>query len=157
MSDEKRLLSLLRAIADYQFGGGVGERLFPEDCTIELSKRTKRPRHIFLKGVLLATVRPDGMLALTLEGAKRLSQIVERPRFRVTVHPRAAERIREGGDLRCRDVYSVDERLLPGEEVMIEDLNGNLLAVGKAVVAASTMLSLSRGTAVRVRKAVGKE
>lgn len=156
MSDERNLLSLLRAIADYQFGKGVGEKLFLEGCVIELSKRTKRPRHIFLDGVLLATVRPDGMLALTLEGARRLSQAVERPRFRAVVHPRAVERIREGRDVRCGEVYRVDERLLPGEEVLVEDLDGNLLAVGKAVVAASTMLSLNRGMAVRVRKAVGE-
>lgn len=154
MSADRHHLKYVRSIADYQFGAGVGERLFPEGCEVRLSKRTGRPRHVFLEGRLLATVRPDGLLALTLDGAKRLAEAVPRPRFRVVVAPRAARWVRDGRDVRCGDVCEVDEELLPGEEALVEDAEGNLIAVGRAVVSASTMRALSSGVAVRVRRAV---
>jgi len=157
LSANRHNLRLLRSLADYQFGAGVGEKLFPEECEIRLSKRTKRPRHVLLNGVLLATVRPDGMLALTMEGARRLAEAVPKPRFRVVVSSKAIDRVRDGRNVGCGDVLEVDEALIPGEEVLVEDAEGNLLAVGRAAVAASTMRALKAGTAVRVRKAAAEE
>ena len=63
------LLRIVRDMADYQFGRGVGERLFPERCVIELSKRTGRPRYVRLDEEIIATIRyPDNMIALSLRG-----------------------------------------------------------------------------------------
>jgi archaeosine-15-forming tRNA-guanine transglycosylase len=48
----------VKVVADYQFGKGVGAKLFPEEITIQLSPRTGRIRYINLDGERLATLRP---------------------------------------------------------------------------------------------------
>ena len=148
MSDNLRIV---RRIADYQFGEDVGEYLFPDECEVELSKGTGRPRRIYLSGKLLATVRPDGLLALTIHGAERLIKAIGDYRFRVYASARVVERILEGRDLTCGDVVDVDEGLLPGDEVLVVDEGGELLAVGRAVVSGRSMRSLREGVAVRIR------
>ena len=40
-------LDKLRAIADYQFGNGAGDLLFPKNVWIEYSKNTSRNKFIF--------------------------------------------------------------------------------------------------------------
>ena len=68
-------LGKVRSIADYQFGKGVGVKLFPETIEIQLSPRTGRIRYINLDGKRLATLRPtDGLLSLSIKAAKRLKQ-----------------------------------------------------------------------------------
>ena len=80
------LLRIVRDIADYQFGRGVGERLFPDNCKVEISKRTRRPKYIYLEGEILATIRyPDNLLALTLAGARRLLEITGSSALKVIV------------------------------------------------------------------------
>ncbi len=148
MSDDLRYV---RKIADYQFGVGVGRLLFPDGSTIELSKGTGRPRRVYLDGVLLATVRPDGLLALTIHGAERLLKAVGGRRFRVYADERAVELVLDGRDLMCGYVADADEDLLPGDEALVVDRSGRLLAVGRAAVSGRTMKSLSEGVAVRIR------
>ena len=64
-------LAKIRAIADYQFGKNVGEKLFPENVRLEHSPRTGRIRFINLDGERLATLRPtDGLLSLSVKAAK---------------------------------------------------------------------------------------
>ncbi len=144
-------LRYVRMIADYQFGVGVGRLLFPDNSTIEISKGTGRPRRVYLNGILLATVRPDGLLALTIHGAERLSRAVGGRRFRVYAAKDAVRRVLEGRDLTCGHVVDADESLLPGDEALVVDEMGELLAIGRAVVSGRSMKSLSEGVAVRIR------
>ena len=66
----------LRSIADFQFGYGAGEALFPDSIRIEYSKNTNRPRHIFLDDVMLANYRPtDALFTITIAGAERLNNL----------------------------------------------------------------------------------
>ena len=68
-------LGKVRTIADYQFGKGVGEKLFPENIEIQLSPRTGRIRFINLNGERLATLRPtDGLLSLSIKAAKFMAE-----------------------------------------------------------------------------------
>jgi len=53
-------LQRIRSIADYQFGLGVGEKLFPDNVQIEYSRATGRIRYINLNGERLATLRQAG-------------------------------------------------------------------------------------------------
>ena len=74
-ADEKMLLQIIRKVADYQFGRGAGERLFPEDVIFKISKRTGRIRQIWDGETLIATLNPSsGLLNLTIKGAERLIQ-----------------------------------------------------------------------------------
>ncbi|MBI5254009.1 MAG: tRNA guanosine(15) transglycosylase TgtA, partial [Euryarchaeota archaeon] len=84
----------MQAIADYQFGRGVGEVLF-EDVRAEVAI-TGRIRRVYSGGVLLATLRAqDGFLILTPEGAKKLLRLPY-PRNRVVVNKDAEEFVKEG-------------------------------------------------------------
>ncbi|MCZ7397723.1 MAG: pseudouridine synthase, partial [Candidatus Methanoperedens sp.] len=65
-------LKRVRTIADYQFGKGVGEFLFPDNVNFQMST-TGKVRQIMLENNRMATVRAhDGMLTLSIAGARRL-------------------------------------------------------------------------------------
>ena len=73
-----RDLEKLRAIADYQFGYGTGAALFPDETEVEYSKKTGRPRHVFVGDTLLANYRPnDALFTVTIAGAERIIKGVE--------------------------------------------------------------------------------
>lgn len=152
-SSNRDPLRIVRAIADYQFGGGIGEKLFDDECIVKISKRTGRPKYVYEGEEVLATVRyPDNLLALTLKGAEKLSKILPRPRFRVVIKPKALNKVLKGMNPTARDVLNVDEKILPGEEVLIEDLKGELIGVGRAVVSGSLMKDVASGVVVKLRK-----
>jgi len=156
----KGLLDLqkIRAIANYQFGKDVGHALFPDEAKIIHSKKTKRVRHIYLEGKLLATLRPtDGMFSLTISGAKRLTSILEKPRLRVVVQEDVEKFIVEGRNVFSRHVVVADQEIRAGEEVIITNKNDDVLAVGKALLTGKEMLVFKRGIAVKVRRGVGEE
>jgi len=154
-SSTDHLLRIVRDIADYQFGRGVGERLFPDDCRVEISKRTKRPKYVFFRGEILATIRyPDNLLALTLAGAKRLLEVAGDSALKVIVKKKAVEKIKRGMNPLARDVIYYDERIRPGDEVLLLDEDGNFIAVGRAVVSGSTIKGLERGVVVKIRKSL---
>lgn len=146
------LLNIVRMVADYQFGYGVGFKLFPEDTIVQVSKRTGRPRYILLDGKLLATLRSnDGMLALTLEGAERLEKIVEWPRFRIVIREKYVPELLKMKVVRVSWVAEVDELLNPNEEVLVYKMDRKLIAVGKAQISGQTITSSRKGTAVKIR------
>ncbi|PCN50460.1 pseudouridine synthase [Candidatus Geothermarchaeota archaeon ex4572_27] len=152
------LLRRVRAVADYQFGRGVGGKLFPDDVEIQVSPRTGRVRRIYLGGRLLATLRPsDGLLALTIEGGRRLQSILPPPSYRVVVHGRYGRHPAQGRNVLARFVKSADPNIRPGEEVLVVDERDQLLAVGKAVMAGDEMARFRSGVAVKVRHGVGWE
>jgi predicted RNA-binding protein (TIGR00451 family) len=157
MSKFNELLSLrkIRGVAEYQFGVGIGSRLFPADVNITYSKRTGRIRHVYFKGELLATLRPtDGLFSLNVEGAKRLLKIAPKPKLRVVIQEEVSQFIRKGGNVFAKHVLEADQKLLPKDEAIIVDNDDNILAIGKAVLNGEEMLSFKRGVAVKVRRGV---
>jgi len=146
-------LVAIRTVADYQFGSDVGQGLFPPDVEIRYSKRTGRARWIYHEGKLLATLRSsDGMMALTLEGALRVSRLLPRPRMRVIVSEEAEPFILKGGDVFSRHVVMCDKAIVPGQEVIVEGVSGELLGVGRALLCGVEMGWFVRGVAVKVRR-----
>jgi len=145
-------LHRLRAIADYQFGYGAGEILFPEGIQIEYSRNTSRPRHIFHDDVLLANYRPtDAMLTITIAGAERLNTL---PSFTgyVVVIDDVLEFIVRGKNLFAKHVVEAGSSIRPDDEVIVRDTKGNVVAVGKAVLNSEEMLRFENGQAVNVRR-----
>ncbi|PIX31591.1 pseudouridine synthase, partial [Candidatus Bathyarchaeota archaeon CG_4_8_14_3_um_filter_42_8] len=93
-------LRRIRSVADYQFGKGVGAKLFPENVEIAYSKRTGRIRYIYLNGKRLATLRPtDGLFSLSIKGAKRIAENAGSAKCFVTVQNNVSRFIAEGGDV----------------------------------------------------------
>lgn len=148
----------IRKTADYQFGKGIGEVLFPDSVTIGFSKKTGRIRHVFLDGKLLATLRPtDGMFSLTINGAKRLVANLKPLRHWVKVEEDVVSFIAEGKSVFAKHVTDADVEIRPMEEVIVLDTKDNVLAVGRAVLTGREMTAFKRGVAVKVRKGVKEE
>lgn len=154
-SDE---LIRLRAVADYQFGRGAGKALFSDEISVVRSRKTGKIKGIFLNQEHLATLKPsDGYLALSVHGGNRLLKAFQPPRHRVVVMDEVAEFIKNGRNLFAKHVVEVDLQIRPGEEVIITDTKGNLLAVGKAALSGKEMKHFKKGLAVNVRRGTGDE
>ena len=146
-------LNRIRSVADYQFGKGVGEKLFPENVEIIYSKRTGRIRYIYLNGKRLATLRPmDGLFSLSIEGAKRIVENNIPARCLVTVKKDVSRFIAEGGDVFAAHVVKADKEIRPRDEVIVVDENNRVLAVGRALLSGEEMMAFKTGVAVKVRR-----
>jgi len=151
-------LQKIRSIANYQFGRGVGEALLPKNVTIKFSKTTGKIRFIYLGNDLLATLRArDGMLALSLSGARRLLRTFPHPRFRVVVKDDVVDFIKKGRNVFAKHVIEADTEIRPLEEVIVTDTNDEVIAVGRALLTGREMLVFKRGVAVRVRRGLKEE
>jgi conserved protein with predicted RNA binding PUA domain len=145
-------LSKLRAIADYQFGKGVGAKLFPENIKVQLSPRTGRIRYINLDGERLATLRPtDGLLSLSIKAAKFMAKNTPNAKCFVSIKTDVASYIAKGGDVFAVHVIKVNEDIRSKDEVVVLDEAGQVLAVGRAMLSSSEMTAFKTGVAVKVR------
>ena len=145
-------LAKVRSIADYQFGKGVGELLFPDNIEIQYSPRTGRIRYINLDGERLATLRPtDGVLSLSLKAAKFMAQKTPFAKCFVTVKTEVSKFIAEGGDVFAVHVVKVDTEVGAKDEVIALDEDGQVLAVGRTVLSSGEMKAFKTGVAVKVR------
>ena len=145
----------LIGVGNYQFGRGVGAVLFNRKVLIECSRKTGRIRHVYLKGKLMATLRPkDGYLALTPAGASVILDEVKQTSNLVVVDSTVSDAIRIGGDIFAKHVVRADRGLRPGEEAIVIDEQGVLLGVGSAVLSGREMTNFKRGVAVNLRRGV---
>jgi uncharacterized protein with predicted RNA binding PUA domain len=146
-------LKRIRAVADYQFGKGVGKELFPEKVKISFSKRTGRIRYIYLDGKRLGTMRPtDGLFSLSIRGAGRIVEGTSPAKCFVMVQDDVSKFIAGGGDVFAAHVVKADDEIRAKDEVIVVDGKGNVLAVGRAVLSGEEMTAFKRGVAVKVRR-----
>jgi uncharacterized protein with predicted RNA binding PUA domain len=151
-------LRRIRSVADYQFGKGVGEKLFPENVEIVYSKRTGRIRYVYLSGKRLATLRPmDGLFSLSIEGAKRIIESGAPAKCIVTVKNDVSKFIADGGDVFAAHVVKADNEIRPKDEVIVVNEKGEVLAVGRAVLSGEEMTAFKVGVAVKVRRGCMEE
>jgi len=142
----------VRSIADYQFGKGVGEKLFPDNIEIQLSPRTGRIRYINLNGERLATLRPtDSLLSLSIKAALFMAENIPESKFFVTVKNDVAQYIAKGGDVFSVHVVEVDEEIGAKDEVIVIDENRKVLAVGRTLLSSTEIRAFKTGVAVKVR------
>ncbi len=151
------MLKRVRIIADYQFGAGAGNTLFPETVTFSLS-RTGRVSQVVDEGKRVATLRSyDGLFTLSELGARRLHAHISSPRLRVVMNRDAAPFVEAGKTAFARHVIAVDPELRAHDEVLLVDENDVLLATGSALLSSAEMLAFTRGTAVKVRRGFVKK
>ncbi|MCW4018653.1 MAG: pseudouridine synthase [Candidatus Bathyarchaeota archaeon] len=145
-------LKRIRSIADYQFGQGVGSKLFPDDVEIQYSPATGRIRYVTLNGERLATLRPtDSLLSLSVKVSAELAKTCPDLHCFVAVRQDIAKFVADGGDVFAAHVVKVDEAVHAKDEVIVKDETGNVLAVGRAFLSAAEMLTFTTGVAVKVR------
>jgi uncharacterized protein with predicted RNA binding PUA domain len=151
-------LNRIRSIADYQFGRGVGVKLFPENVEITYSRRTGRIRYVHLNGVRLATLRPtDGLLSLSINAGRLLIEHASFAVCFVTVQHDVSTFIAKGGDVFAAHVVEADEGIRAKDEVVVVDEDYTVLAVGRALLSGSEMKAFTTGVAVKVRHGCVKE
>jgi uncharacterized protein with predicted RNA binding PUA domain len=154
---ENSSLRRVQTIADYQFGGGVGTRLFCEGCTYIFST-TGRIRQILDNGIRLATIRAaDGRLTLSIEGAKRLRSLLPAPGYRVVIRDDVAEYVAQGKNAFAKHVVTADPAIRAGDDVLIVSGNDRLIACGAASLSGAEMLAFNYGVAVKVRQGSEKD
>jgi len=154
--DRELLLKKARVIADYQFGRGAGETLFPDTVDFVLS-RTRRISQIKEREQRIATLRSfDGLLTVSIEGAKRLHLFLKYPRLRVVMNEESSEFVRRGETAFCKHVLDVDHAIRAYDEVIVVDEKDRLLATGRAMLAAEEMKIFNHGVAVKVRFGIEK-
>lgn len=146
-------LKRIRAIADYQFGFGVGDALFPEDASFERSRRTGKIRFIWIGETLISALRPtDGFLTFTIAGAERLVSSVNSLGCTVTIQDDVAEVIVQGRNVMAKHVVEAGGGIRPGDEVIVLDSKKEVQAVGRALLTGEEMLAFRTGVAVRTRR-----
>jgi uncharacterized protein with predicted RNA binding PUA domain len=151
MNYDKKRLTMVRTIADYQFGKGIGKELFPDGATFQLS-RTKRVRQILHSGSRIATARAkDGFFTLSIEGASVIHRLLPRKKFRVVISEEAVPFVEKGKTAFIKHVVDIDPDLRAGEEVLVTDKADRLLATGQLLLSPTEILALDSGAAVDVR------
>ena len=143
----------LRRIAEYQFGENMGKTLFPENIEVETSKRTGKIKRISINGRVIATLRPnDGLLALSIQGAKRIKEETKPPKLRAIAIKEVTELIERGRNLFAKHVKDADPTIIPGDEVIVVDEEDNVLAVGRAILTGKEMVAFKSGIAIKIRR-----
>jgi len=145
-------LARLRAVADYQFGGGAGAALFPPAEELEVTHSTSgRPRQVRAAAGRLVSYGTDGRFTLGLEGGRRLVAALPAPTARVVVGSESEPFVRDGKNVFAKFVQAVDDDVRPNDEVAVVHTEGDVLAVGRAELAADAMRDFETGMAVKVR------
>lgn len=148
----------LRTIADYQFGAGAGEALFPDFDEVTVRRSSSgRIRQLHTGDTHLVSVGTDGRLTLGLAGGRRLLEGLPEPTVRVVVGDESASFIREGRSAFAKFVRNVDPAIRAKDEVAVVHHTGSLLGVGRAELDAKSMKAFDRGVAVGLRAGVDPE
>lgn len=139
---------------DAIFGSNTSDSIPVDRLEFTFSKRTGRIKNVLLDNNLVATLRTDGGLALTIFGAKLLMQSSNFKENCVVVNNDVAEFIAEGKSVFCKHVVNCGNNVRVGSDVAVLDENGNVIAVGKAVLSAKMIREFKRGAAVKVRESL---
>ena len=147
----------IRQTISYQFSLSQEEvnAFIPPHIEIELSKKTKRIRYIYLKDKLWGVMRPnDGFFLLTPNSARFLVNNLQSPKLRVVIQSDVSEYIQKGGNVFAKHVVNCDPSITPYSEVIVVDENDEPLAIGRAQLNKEEMFSFTEGIAVKVRKGI---
>ena len=135
------------AIADYQFGPEANQLLFGDlEGRIKIQSWYPRRARIFCGKTLLATLNPStGQLQLTLESAQKLKDLEAYKVHFNNTHL-------TGSTLFASGVSHASHEIRPGDEVLIENIEEEIIGIGQAVMNGREMEVATKGFAVKIRK-----
>ncbi|RNJ78417.1 MAG: queuine tRNA-ribosyltransferase [Nitrosopumilus sp. H8] len=140
----------LRHTIDALFGSGVSRRL-PGNLEMTFSRRTGRLRTVSHEGRLLCTLRIDGGLAVsTLLAGMLLKSRAFRENC-VEVSAEAAPFVRDGKSVFSKHVVWCGKRVSIAADTPVL-FEGEVIAVGRAILSAPMIRDFKRGVAVKVRR-----
>ena len=152
----------LRTGADYQFGAGAGDALFPPDETLTLRRSSGgRPRQVIVgdvdddpgspEGDRLVSYGTDGRFTLGVAGGRRLREAFPAPHHRMVVGEESEPFVREGRNAFAKFVTAADDGIRPGDEVLVVDGSDEIFGVGRAELSGAEAEALGSGVAVKTR------
>lgn len=144
MNNHDKISSTLDAL----FGLGASTCL-PSDITMTYS-RTGRIREVRHNNMLLFTLRIDGGLAITVNFASMLLQCKGFGEYCVEIDDDAAPFVADGKSVMASHVVYCGRHVRVSSDVPIL-YDGNVIAVGRAVLSKPMMVDVQRGVAVKVR------
>jgi archaeosine synthase len=139
----QELEEIVRATADFQFGPGAGEALVPEHARL-VGKPYRQILCRIEKEQVCSYVADAGLLSLTLAGAKRIAPL---NRYWVCLDALSIK----GGSIFAVGVKEADPAIRQGDEVIVQNNQGEVIAVGRSEMSGREMCELERGRAVSVR------
>ncbi|MDQ3838949.1 MAG: queuine tRNA-ribosyltransferase [Thermoproteota archaeon] len=142
---------------DALFGKGVSKALPIEKIQFEYSRKTGRIKNFSLQNRLIATLRTDGGLALTVFGAQELSRVKHFKQNCVIPAQEAFPFVSEGRSLFCKHVQWCGSNIRSGSDVAVLEKDSSkvrVIATGVALVDNSLMRGYQRGVAVRIREGI---
>ena len=119
----------IAANIDAIFGSDISSSIPIDRLEFTFSKRTGRIKNILHDDNLVATLRKDGWLALTVYGAIMLLQSKNFRENCVTVENDVAEFIANGKSVFCKHVISCGRNVMVGSDVAVLDQDENVIAV----------------------------
>ena len=140
----------LHGILEFQLGEGAARALTTRGLVLERSRRSGRVRGILEQGRRVFTVGPDGIPRPTWYGASLVKSLVPGPARRLIVTPDAEEFVARGRSLFSKFVGGGDSSLVPGSSALLVNVDDDLLAVGRLVLAPFEMGRIPRAVAARV-------
>ncbi len=148
-------LQQIRDILDENLEGGAGKILVPEDKIVLLNHASYYDRldEIIVDGYIVAKMgyhplKKKFEIKLTIEGGRRLAQAGLGKC--VVVDEGAVGPISNGANILAVGVLSVSKGICKGDEVLVTDQKGQVLAVGVARLSGEKMVG-GQGLAVRPR------
>lgn len=145
----------LRTVADFQFGAGAGQSLFPPDESRSIDRsRSGRPRQVKVDSERLVSYTTTGRFTLGIAGGRRLLRALEYPAYRVVVGDESEPYVSTGRNAFAKFVQDVDPSIRRGDEVLVVTASDRLLAVGRAELSAQAMEDFDSGMAVMVREGI---
>jgi uncharacterized protein with predicted RNA binding PUA domain len=141
---------------DAIFGIGVSCAL-PSDLKFEFSRRTGRIKNFYIDGMLAATLRTDGGLALTINGAQYfLDNAESNKQFQENCAiplKEAVPFVSEGRSLFCKHVKWCGSNIKVRSDVaIVDDDNNRVIAVGIAMLSHILMRRYDQGVAIKCRE-----
>ena len=146
VSKQEWLLYRFRAIANYQFGYGAGEILFPEGTQFKFKSFNEVAE--YNQKQLASLARGSGLLTLTLEGA---IQLIEKFTGNRVIFD-GNEII--GSALYCSGISDASPEIKPGDDVFVFNQEGKFLGIGKTNLTGCELKDLKYGLGVTLRKKI---
>ncbi|UCE81572.1 MAG: tRNA guanosine(15) transglycosylase TgtA [Methanobacteriota archaeon] len=142
-----------RAVLDIQFGKGAADVLDGRKVEFVKSRKTGKIRNVLVDGRHAFSMRArDGRFTLKMDGAEMLMKALPPPAMRVMIEDEPAEFAARGANVFAKFVIDCAPEIRPGDDVMIVNTKGELVAAGRSLMNREEMLAFNRGIAVRVKQ-----
>jgi predicted RNA-binding protein (TIGR00451 family) len=141
---------------DYIFGKGISKSIEFDRCEFRFSKKTGKLKTVTEDGKIIASIRFDGSIALSIYGAQILNKSPDFIQNCVIVSPEAEDFVAKGYSVFAKHVIECGVRIKPGSDVAILNNKYDIIAVGKAILSSKMMKAFDSGVAVNIRNSSKK-